>query len=113
MECCWWCKVEKEEDDFYLYRFTKFRSGREERSYLCKECSDKSHGDRWYPIIGYDKQYDISNKGTVRELRGNRYYNITRVQNANTQFVFLTKNGKVMKKNIDSLITRFIQKVKK
>ncbi|MBO1582997.1 hypothetical protein [Bacillus sp. XF8] len=110
MERCFWCKVEKDEDDFYLYSYTKFRSGREEKSYLCKVCSDRSHGDKWYPIIGYDQKCDISNQGTVRELRGNRYYNITRVQNANTEYVYLTKNGKRMKKNIVPLMKRFVWK---
>ncbi|OAK35900.1 hypothetical protein A6284_26595 [Bacillus wiedmannii] len=113
MECCWLCKTKKDEDDFYIYRFTKFRSGRQEKSYTCKACSDRTFGDKWYPINGYDEVCDISNQGHVRVLRDNKYHDITIVQNASTQYVYLTKNGKRMKRNIGPLMTRFIWKVKK
>ncbi|HHQ2480903.1 TPA: hypothetical protein ACSPJ7_005288 [Bacillus cereus] len=113
MKHCWLCKVEKEEDDFYIYRFTKFKSGREEKSYTCKSCSDRTYGDRWYPITGYEQKCDISNPGTVRELRNGKYHVISIVQNASTEYAYLTKNGKRMKKNIGPLMKRFVWKVKK
>ncbi|PJZ20675.1 hypothetical protein CEW46_16305 [Bacillus cereus] len=113
MAHCYRCNVEKDENDFYLYRFTKFRSGREEKSYTCKACSDLTHGERWYPITDYDQKCDISSQGTVRELRDGKYHVISIVQNASTEYVYLTKNGKRMKKNIGPLMTRFIWKVKK
>lgn len=63
-----------------------------------------------YPITGYDQKYDISNKGDVRELRGNRYYLISFVQNASTEYVYLSKSGKNMRKNIGPLMKRFVYK---
>ncbi|KRF63376.1 hypothetical protein ASG99_04410 [Bacillus sp. Soil768D1] len=107
MEQCSFCKIEKLEDDFYMYSIHNMTRGRVQKGYVCKSCSDMSYGDKWYPIIGYDEKCEISNDGIVRELRENRYFNITTVQNAGTSYVYLTKNGKNMKKNIRSLMKRF------
>ncbi|MDM5212638.1 hypothetical protein QUF94_14515 [Peribacillus sp. NJ4] len=68
-----------------------------------------SKGDKWYPITGYDQKCEISNLGHVRELRGDRYFDITHVQNAGTRYVYLTKGGKRMRKNILPLMKRFIK----
>jgi hypothetical protein len=107
MEQCTFCKIEKPEDDFYLYSIHHMTRGRIQREYICKSCSDRIYGDKWYPIIGYDQKCEISNRGCVRELRDNRYFDITIVQNASTSYVYLTKNGKTMRKNINSLIKKF------
>lgn len=107
MEQCSFCKIEKHEDDFYMYGIHPMTRGRTQRSYLCRECSDMSHGDKWYPITGYDQECEISNRGHVREIKENRYFDITHIQNAGTQYVYLTKNGKKMRKNIRSLMKRF------
>lgn len=107
MERCTFCKIEKLEDEFYMYGIHNMIRGRVQKSYACKRCSDRSYGDKWYPIIGYDEKCEISNHGYVRELRENRYFDITYVQNAGTSYVYLTKNGKTMRKNIRSLMKRF------
>jgi len=103
---CFRCKVEKHEDDFYMYHEYNMTRGRVHKGYVCKECSDISYGDKWYPITGYDEECEISNQGHVRELRGNRYYEITNVQNASTRYVYLHKNGKKMLKNIGPLMKK-------
>jgi hypothetical protein len=110
MEQCSFCKIEKLEDDFYMYSVQNMTRGRVQKGYVCKHCSDRSYGDKWYPITGYEQKCDISNLGHVRELRGDRYFNITYIQNASTWFVYLTKNGKIMRKNIGSLMKRFVYK---
>ncbi|MGZ9816206.1 hypothetical protein ACXM0N_09780 [Peribacillus simplex] len=107
MEQCSFCKIEKLENDFYMYSIHNMTRGRVQKGYVCKRCSDMTYGDKWYPIIGYDEKCEISNHGSVRELRENRYFNITRVQNAGTSYVYLTKNGKSMRKNIGPLMKRF------
>lgn len=107
MEQCSFCKIEKTEDDFYMYGIHNMTRGRVQKSYICKSCSDTKYGDKWYPIIGYDQKCEISIRGYVRELRGDRYYDITKIQNASTSYVYLNKNGKVMRKNIRSLVKRF------
>ena len=67
---CSFCNVEKPEDEFYMYNIAKMTTGREQRGYVvCKDCSDKSYGDKWYSIEGYDQHCEISNQGYVRELR--------------------------------------------
>jgi hypothetical protein len=63
-------------------------------------------------ITGYDQKCDISNQGDVRELRGNKFYLISFVQNAGTSYVYLSKNGKNMRKNIGPLMARFVFKGK-
>jgi hypothetical protein len=107
MEQCAFCKIEKLEDDFYMYSIHKMTRGRVQKGYVCKKCSDSRYGDKWYRITGYEQNCEISNRGSVRELRGNRYYNITYVQNASTSYVYLTKNGKLLRKNIGPLMKRF------
>ncbi|ETT84157.1 hypothetical protein MKZ08_08560 [Viridibacillus sp. FSL R5-0477] len=107
MERCSLCKIEKLEDDFYMYAIYNMTDGRVQKSYKCKNCSDISYGDKWYPIVGYDQKCEISNSGFVRELRENRFFDITYVQNASTRYVYLTKDGKNMRKNIGSLMKRF------
>jgi len=109
MERCSFCEIEKLEDDFYMYGIYPMTGGRVQKSYLCKSCSDMSHGDKWYPITGYDQKCEISNLGYVREIKGNRYYDITHVQNASTQYVYLTKNGKKMRKNVLPLMKKFCE----
>lgn len=107
MEQCSFCKIEKLEDDFYMYMYNKYGRRRGQTSYFCKSCSDRTYGSKWYPIAGYDQKCEISNQRYVRELRVGRYYDITIVQNASTQYVYLSKNGKRMRKNIRSLMKRF------
>lgn len=68
-----------------------------------------SREEKWYPITGYDQKCEISNLGHVRELRGSSYIDITRVQNAGKRYVYLTKDGKNMLKNIAPLQKRFIK----
>ena len=109
MEHCSLCEIKKPENNFYMYSIRKMPRGRIQKGYVCKDCSDRSYGDEWYPINGYDQKLEISNHGTVREIRENRYYNITHVQNARVSYVYLTKNGKSMKKNIGPLFKRFVQ----
>lgn len=109
MEHCSLCKIENPENDFYMYGITRMTRGRIQKGYVCKKCSDNFYGNEWYPIHGYDQQCEISNSGTVRELRENRYFNITHVQNASISYVNLTKNGKNMKKNIGPLMKRFVR----
>jgi hypothetical protein len=111
MEQCSLCKVEQPEDDFYMYSVHNMTRGRVQRGYVCKPCSSR-YGDKWYPIIGYDEKCEISNRGCVRELRESRYFNITWVQNAGTSYVYLTKNGKRMRKNISSLMKKFCKEDK-
>lgn len=65
--------------------------------------------EKWYPITGYDQKCDISNFGRVRELRGSSYIDITHVQNAGKSYVYLSKDGKNMLKNIAPLQKRFIK----
>lgn len=110
MEQCGYCKVSKHEEDFEMYHHHKLVGGKEYTSYTCKDCSERHYGDRWFAIEGYDEICDISSKGTVRELREGRYYNISRIRNAGVQYVYLHKNGKQMKKNINSLLKRFVYK---
>lgn len=108
MKQCSFCKTETHENHFYMYSFHKTTTQREDqKGIMCKCCSDRNYGDKWYPIIGYEEKCEISNRGYVRELRENRYFNITRVQNAGKSYVYLTKNGKRMRKNILPLMRRF------
>ncbi|MCM3651314.1 hypothetical protein [Metabacillus litoralis] len=107
MEQCTFCKIEKLEDDFYMYSIHPMTKGRIQKGYVCKQCSERMYGDKWYPITGYDQKCEISNRGTVRELKENKYFNITHIQNASTSYVRLTKNGKSMRKNILPLMKRF------
>lgn len=108
MEQCSFCKIEKPEDDFYMYSIHKMTRGGVQKGYVCKSCSDRKYGDKWYPISGYDEKCEISNLGRVRELKENRYYDITNIQNASTSYVYLSKNGKSLRKNINSLMKRFV-----
>lgn len=110
MEHCSFCNIEKPEDDFYMYSIHNMTRGRLQRGYVCKSCSDRLYGDKWYTISGYDQTCEISNLGHLRELRGNRYFDITNIQNASSRYVYLNKEGKMMKKNIDSLMKRFVLK---
>lgn len=64
---------------------------------------------KWYPITGYDQKCEISNFGRVRELRGSTYVDITRIQNSGKRYVYLSKDGKRMLKNIAPLQRRFIK----
>lgn len=112
MKKCSICEIERPEDDFYMYSEHRLR-GRIEWEYSCKSCSDMLYGDKWYPIVGYDEICDISDRGTVRELRENRYYCISYVQNASVSYVYLHKNGKKMLKNIRPLKRKFVRKDEK
>lgn len=107
MKQCSLCSLEKLEDDFYIYSIHKLSRGGIQKGYVCKRCSDMNYGNKWYPIIGYDENCEISNKGFVRELRENRYFNITNVQNGNTSYVYLTKNGEKVIRNIGPLTRKF------
>lgn len=111
MKQCAFCKTEKHEDDFYMYSSHRMTGGRIQKGYVCKPCSDRTYGDKWYPFTGYDEKCEISNNQYVRELRENKYFNITHVQNAGVKYVYLNKNGKQMKKNIMSLMKRFYKEV--
>jgi len=108
MKTCTFCSIQQEEDKFYMYSVTKMTRGRIQRGYFCRECSDSHFGDTWYPITGYDETCEISNRGDVRKIENNRYYHISHVQNASTHYVYLHKNGKMMKKNILPLMNKFI-----
>ncbi len=110
MEQCSFCSMKQPESEFYMYRVTNMTRGRIQRSYVCKSCSDSHYGDEWYPITGYDEACEISNRGVVRKIENNRHYNITHVQNAGKQYVYLHKNGKMMTKNILPLMNRFLPK---
>ncbi|MFB5285158.1 hypothetical protein [Peribacillus sp. Hz7] len=105
---CAFCKIVKPEDEFYMYSETKMTRGRIQKGYVCEHCSNSIYGDKWYPITGYDQVCEISKLGTVREIREDRYYNITHTRNASVSYVYLTKNDKKMKKHIQSLMKRFI-----
>ncbi|WP_182103163.1 hypothetical protein [Niallia taxi] len=109
MPHCTFCNVERDENDFYMHSSHKV-NGREQKGYTCKSCSDLHYGDTWYPIEGYNEKCDISKRGTVRELRNGRYYNITYVQNAGKQYVYLSKGDKDMRKNVGSLMKKYIYK---
>jgi|SRR3954463_5862655 hypothetical protein len=113
MEQCVFCKIEKLEDDFYMYSVRKMTRGGVQKSYVCEECSNRMYGTKWFPITGYDEKCEISERGTVREIKEDRYFNITIVRNAGPQYVYLKKNGKIMKKNIRSLMTKFVRKDEK
>lgn len=104
MEQCIFCKIELFEKNFYIYSTSRSKG---KNVYMCKSCSDQTYGDKWYPIVGYDEKCEISNRGCVRELREEKYFNMTHVQNAGTRYVFLTKNGKIMRKNILPLMRKF------
>lgn len=108
MKQCSFCKIEKPENDFYMYSITKMTRGREQRGYVCKVCSDRTYGDIWFPIKGYDQMCEISNHGHVREIKENRYFDITHVQNSSTKYVYLTKGGENLEINIQSLMKRFV-----
>lgn len=112
MEQCVFCKISKNANEFYMYSHHRMVGGKEYTSYTCKDCSERHYGTKWYPIEGYNEICDISNTGTVRELRNGRYYNITHIRNAGVQYVYLSKGNKVMKKNIRSLMKRFVYKKK-
>lgn len=110
MEECALCSVKQPENEFYMYSVYQMSSGRIKREFVCRSCSDHYNGDKWYPITGYDEICEISNRGVVRKIENNRYYDITYVQNAGKRYVYLHKNGKVMTKNILSLMKRFLPK---
>ncbi|WP_216831701.1 hypothetical protein [Alkalihalobacterium elongatum] len=71
MEKCDFCKRKQPDDVFYLYSVYHMTGGRVQKGYLCQSCSDRSYGDKWYPITVYYQQCEISNFGHVREVRGN------------------------------------------
>lgn len=112
MEKCTLCDIEKDKDNFYMYSIHKMSMGRIQKSYVCKVCSDISYGDKWYPIKGYDQKCEISTLGYVREIKENRYFDITHGQNAGTSYVYLTKNGKKMRKNVGALISKFVHSIR-
>lgn len=103
MEKCIICGTQKPEDDFYMYHHYKMTRYRDEITCVCRHCSDIKYGDKWYPIKGYDQTCDISNLGKVRELRGDRHFYISY-----TSDIYLSKNGKKMKKKIGPLMKRFV-----
>lgn len=109
MPQCSFCQVKKDENEFYMYSEYKMVYGEIKKEYVCKPCSDSHYGTKWYPITGYDHECEISNEGHVREVRDGRYYGITTNQNASVSYVYLYKNGKEMRKNIRSLMKRFVK----
>lgn len=50
MEQCSFCKIEKLENDFYMYSNHHMTRGRVQKGYVCKRCSDMTYGDKWYPL---------------------------------------------------------------